>query len=334
MPRRMAILAFLAVAACRKEDEGGGLPEVAIAEEPPADDFGFGPDPRGGRLVAGDPDAPVVCIRLGDGGLLQTREGGGWKDATLNDVSEHLAAARDGHAREMRRIGKPEWDEPDGYGVRGSSLFLSIEADPAVPWQHVQWLLTLAAEQHYYKLQLSDGARRMLAFVPLDAAIEWIPDELPPFVVLQVDIIPRAGVLADWNGAEALRPTRVAYRTSATRFTHRGPQGEVAAGIETRNLGDAGSWIAQARKVALGIPRAKFACQIRAGHTVPFARVFDAMETFLTAGVPDVDLLSHFSIPTRAARAMSRLPYPTRIYDTPLAPPEIADPGSGGRNVR
>src|SRR5512134_663252 len=118
MPRWTALLAFLALAACRKDDAKVGSPEIAIAEEPPADDFDF--DPRGGRLALGEPDTLVVSLRLRDGGLLQTRVGEGWNDATLDDVSEHLIAARDGHAQEMCRIGKPERDEPDGYGIWGS----------------------------------------------------------------------------------------------------------------------------------------------------------------------------------------------------------------------
>ncbi len=316
MRRWTVLVALLAFAACTKEGARPQPPEVAIEEEPPEDDGdSWGGDYlRRGWLARGEPDAPALHFRLRDGGRLQMKVGEAWRDATLDDCSSFLSTARDRHALEMRAIGKPEFEEPDPYG-KGTGLFLSIEADPTVPWQHVQWLLTLAAETKYYKLQLSDGARKMLAFIPLDAAIEWIPEQLPPYVVLQIDVIARAGVRADWDGAEVLRPTTVAYRASATRYRAFKPEGEVVARLETGNVREAGPWIGRAREAAKATTGAKVAGLLGAGNTVPFARVFDVMETFVSVGFPDLNLLGR-CVPPRAVRVASRLPYPARNYDT------------------
>jgi len=301
------LVVLLAFAACGKRQSGP--PEIAITDEPPADEISDCVRP--GRLVRGEPDAPVLRLRLRDGGLLQLEADGEWKDTTLDAGSEALAAARD-----RNKIEYPE------DGIPGSALFASVEAEPAVPWQHVQWLLTIAAEMKYYKLRLSDGARHVLAFVPPNAAIEWVRDSLPPYVVLQIDVIPRAGVNVPWNETEVLRPTRFAYRASAVCYRSRGPAGEAVERLETGSLRDAGPWIARARKAAEAIPRAQVRGRIRAGYTVPFAAVFDAMETCVSEGLPEVDLLMDISIPPRAVRSMPRLPYPRRNYNPPIEPPK------------
>jgi hypothetical protein len=322
--RPAVILVLLLGAACREEPVPPSPPEIAIAEEPPEDEWDV--DPRGGRLVLGRPDGPVVALRVRDGGLLQVKDGDAWKDATLDGASAHLANARDLHAREMRRLGRPEREEPHGKGLGwGSPLFLSIEAEPAVPWQHVQWLLTLAAEEWFLKLHLSDGTREMLAFVPTNTAIEWIPERLPPFVVLEFDVIPRAGVSADWNGRKVLRPTKVAYRASAVRRGAQGRVGEIVARLETPDPGDTVPWIARARAAAAEIPRVRVLGRIRAARTVPFATVFDVMETVVSAGFADVNLLEECSVPSKELRSLPRLPYWPRSYDPPLSPPPEDD---------
>lgn len=310
--RHAALLVAFLATACREEPLPPSPPEIAMAEEPPDDDGDF--DPRGGRLARGKPDGPVVALRLRDGGLLQTRVGDGWKDATLDDVSRILAATRDRNPKEISK------DDFTG----GSGVFVSIEAEPKVPWQHVLWLLCLAAEENYTKLHLTDGRREMLAFVPSNAAIEWIPERLPPYVVLQIDVIPRAGVTAPWDGTTVLRPTKVACRASAVRYGARGRMGDVVAGLETRD--DAGPWLARARAAANEIPRVRIVGQIRAANTVPFATVFDVMETFVDSGSPEVNLFDELlSIPSKAVRSMPRLPYPKRTLNPPVAPPPEDD---------
>lgn len=296
--RHGAILVSLLAAGCREEPVPPSPPEIAIAESPPQDDGDF--DPRGGRLAHGKPDAPFVAFRLRDGGLLRMRVGDEWRDATLDDASRLLAAERD-----------------------RTSRVLSVEAEPAVPWQHVQWLLTLAAEEYYSKVHLSDGTRDILALVPLESYVEWSPEKLPTYVVLRIDAIPRASVSADWNGTDVLRPTRIACRGSAVRHFRLRPFREVVGGLETLSLGDAVPWIARARTAAAEIPRVRIVGRIRAAHTVPFATVLDVMETCVRAGLPDVNLLDDLSIPSNAVRSMPRLPYPARGYDPPVRlPPE------------
>jgi len=62
-------------------------------------------------------------------------------------------------------------------------------------------------------------------------------------------------------------------------------------------------------------PKVIFYGQIRAGHKVPYAKVFDVMETFVAAEIPAVDFWGT-PIPPKALRKAKRLPYPAKNYET------------------
>ena len=60
-------------------------------------------------------------------------------------------------------FGKPkpqrvEKHKSDPGGQYGSELFVLVRADKDTPWQHVQWIMTIMAEEKLYKLQF--GAKQ------------------------------------------------------------------------------------------------------------------------------------------------------------------------------
>ncbi|MEM8882999.1 MAG: biopolymer transporter ExbD [Planctomycetota bacterium] len=78
-----------------------------------------------------------------------------WKSkvVSLRELEGILENQKQVFARVMQREGKPAWEEfPGGRATR---LYVLLRADKDTPWQHVQWLMTIMAEQKFYKLQFA-----------------------------------------------------------------------------------------------------------------------------------------------------------------------------------
>lgn len=79
-----------------------------------------------------------------------------WKGGqkTLDELGTILSTARDKYELKMRQEGKSGLEELPGGG-KASKLYVLLRADKDTPWQHVQWLMTIMAEQKLYKLQFA-----------------------------------------------------------------------------------------------------------------------------------------------------------------------------------
>jgi len=181
-----------------------------------------------------------------------------------------------------------------------SRLFVSIDAEPTVPWQNIQWVMTIAAEQKYYKLEMSDGTRRLLASLPVDRG-NVNPVDPPLELKVSVHVVVRAEKVGKWGDLAVTRPVDVRYKIGSE---------------ETGALGPVADCVRKAQAAVKGTPNATVYGEIQAGHKAPFAKVFDVMETFEAAGLTSVSFYGT-GIPPAALREAPRLPYPTKNYDTP-----------------
>ena len=76
------------------------------------------------------------------------------KNVSMDELGTVLATARDKYELKMRQEGKTGTEELPGGG-KASKLYVLLRADKDAPWQHVQWLMTIMAEQKLYKLQFA-----------------------------------------------------------------------------------------------------------------------------------------------------------------------------------
>jgi len=79
-----------------------------------------------------------------------------WKgqQKNLDELGTILSTARDRYALKMQQQGKSGLEDIGG-GAKASKLYVLLRADKDTPWQHVQWLMTVMAEQKLYKLQFA-----------------------------------------------------------------------------------------------------------------------------------------------------------------------------------
>lgn len=286
---RMAALALL-VASVYAQDAEEAVGEDMIAQPPP------------GRIARGERDAPAAFVRIREGGVLQVKVGEEWKDASLDDLSKFLKQFAEKQDKELQKSGKSAYETLPG-GVRASRLFVSIDAEGTIPWQNLQWLMRIAAEQKYWKLEFSEGTRKMLAFLPTDSGINAVPKEPPMLLLISVHAVARTEKPGVWGGAAVLRPVEVRYKLGNAHE-------EVSA------QADVADYVKKAWAAVKDTPNCTISGEIKAGNKVPFARIFDLMETFEAAKVPAMRFFGG-SIPDAAARAAPKLPFPDRNYDRP-----------------
>jgi biopolymer transport protein ExbD len=253
-----------------------------------------------GRIARAERDAPALFVRAREGGILQVKAREEWKNATLEEVSKLLRSFAEEQDVEMRKSGKSAYETLPG-GVKVSRLFLSLDVEPTVPWQNVQWLMTVAAEQKYCKLEMSDGQRRFLAFLPTDKGVAAAPAKPPLVLKLAVHAVARKEQPTKWGQVLVTRPTEVLYMI--------GDQ-------ETADLQSVADFVRKGCRAVKDTPNARICGEIRAGHKVPFANVMDLMGTFETAGLTSLDFYGT-AIPPAKLRGASTLPYPLKNYDTP-----------------
>ena len=265
---------------------------AAVAGDSPAE-----PIPSGGLSRAAR-DQPAVLVRLRGGGHVQVKQRSAWRDATLDSLGAFLRMQKDAFEFRARRQGGSGVDELANGGT-ASKLFVSTEAAPETPWQHVQWLMTIAAEQRYYKLEVSDGKRRMLVFLPTDRGIFPKPREGPREVKLAVDVAARGWEEAAWAGETVRRPAGVVYRFGDE---------------ESADLAALGAYLREGRAAAAKDEEdVVVRGEIKADYRMPWARVLDVMETFLEQGQESVSFHGT-PVPPSPLREAERLPYPIRSY--------------------
>lgn len=265
-----------------------GAPEVAPAKL----------DTPAGVVLRAERDAPTVFVRVREGGVLQMKSGEEWKDVALEDVARRLKEFADEQDREMRKAGKSAFGRAPG-GTKVSCLFLSIDAEPTVPWQHVQWLMTTAAEQKYYKLEIGDGKKRFLVTLPIDPGLP--PGAEPPLAIkIPVHALAVRETPQKWGDTQVNRPTEIRFKIGND---------------ETVEIAPVSEFVKKAWTAVKDTPGASIAGEIKAGHKVPTARILDLMEVFVTSGFARVDFYGT-EVPTAALRTAQRLPFPLQNYPT------------------
>jgi len=109
------------------------LPVAYMAEEDKADD-----------------DEERIILNLDKEGAIH------WKGKNINmdELGTILGTMRDTYEIKKRARGESGMEELPSGG-RASKLYVLLRADKDTPWQHVQWLMTIMAEQKLYKLQFA-----------------------------------------------------------------------------------------------------------------------------------------------------------------------------------
>jgi biopolymer transport protein ExbD len=79
-----------------------------------------------------------------------------WKGKAVNldELGTVLSTSRDKYQLKMKQQNKEGMEDLPGGG-KASKLYVLLRADKDAPWQHVQWLMTIMAEQKLYKLQFA-----------------------------------------------------------------------------------------------------------------------------------------------------------------------------------
>ncbi len=72
---------------------------------------------------------------------------------SLDELGARLENAKRLYERQQKRRGKEAYEITKGG--KASKLFVLLRADRNTPWQHVQWVMTIMAEQKLYKLQFA-----------------------------------------------------------------------------------------------------------------------------------------------------------------------------------
>jgi len=249
------------------------------------------------KLSRGAPDSPALGVRVRENGLLEVKVGEEWKETTLDGLKERIAGFAEEQDREMKKSGKSAYETLPG-GVKVPGLFVSIDAEPSVPWQHVQWIMTVVAEQKFRRMELSDGTKRFLVTLPTDEFLKPAPKEPPLEIRISVHAVARREKPARWDDVQVLRPTEVRFRIGTE---------------ETAVIDGVRDYVKKAWDAVKDTPNATFSGEIKAGHKVPVEKVLDVLEVFASADLPAVCFYGR-EVPPAEVRAAERLPYPLKNY--------------------
>jgi biopolymer transport protein ExbD len=96
-----------------------------------------------------DPDERIILNVDKNGQILYKA-----KAISLDELGTILRQRKDGYELKMRRKGESGLEDLPGGG-KASKLYVLLRADKDTPWQHVQWLMTVMAEQKLYKMQFA-----------------------------------------------------------------------------------------------------------------------------------------------------------------------------------
>ncbi|MHC4955094.1 MAG: ExbD/TolR family protein [Planctomycetota bacterium] len=73
---------------------------------------------------------------------------------TLGELRSILAAQKILYQKKQKRRGKEAY-KVFPNGAKATRLYVLLRADKDTPWQHVQWLMTVMAQEQFYKLQFA-----------------------------------------------------------------------------------------------------------------------------------------------------------------------------------
>lgn len=293
MLRLVTALALLAATALAQDEE----------EVPESGDVS--PFALEGRIARGERAAPAVFVRLRDRGIVEVKADDTWQEVTLRGLGDFLGKARDDDHAAQLAIGKSGLEDV-GHGARASRLFVSLAVEPTIPFQHVQWTVTMIMEQKYTKLELLEGKRSLRIVLPADRSVGCGgPGRTePPVLKASVLVLARNPQPAKWGDVEIQRPTEVRFR---------------CGDMETADLAEVTRYLRKMRRAAADAtdPSLLFFGELRAGHAAPYGNVFDVMEAFVAAEIPCLDTAQTFmGLPPQEIRDAKRLPYPrSRLHE-------------------
>ena len=98
---------------------------------------------------ADDPDDRVI-LNVDQQGYVMWKG----KKVTLDELGAILGNLKERYELKKRAKGETGLEDLPGGG-KASKLFVLLRADKETPWQHVQWLMTVMAEQKLYKMQFA-----------------------------------------------------------------------------------------------------------------------------------------------------------------------------------
>lgn len=288
---RAGLALLLLAALLRADDALVRLPPVAHAGAPPA-------RPRVTIHLTSEGEVRVEAAELhfGDEALKKTMKvQPGLESVTLDELGTHLDKAKRLYDLVQKVKGGTGYDEV-APGVKASTLHVLVRADEAAPWEHVESLMTICAEQKIYKVHLA--ARRgpeevaLGLFLPVDRGIQPLPAE--PRTEVRVPLVIRADA-----------------------------ESAVFAYLD-REHEDLGSFREYLRSSRAGVGAdATLIGEIRASRRTPVRHVLAALELFRAEGYEHVHAFS-VVIPAPESRRRARLPPP----ETNRVPREVH--GSAG----
>jgi len=185
-------------------------------------------------------------------------------------------------------------------GAKGSKLHVLLRAYQAAVWQHVQWILTVLAQEKVYKTAFAVSTGKLVAHLPVDIAVGQPRNE----IMVSIHIVARKEKPATFGPPERMQrvtmPTTVKYRFSDRE-------------VHERDL--VAKWILEAKDLVEADEGDDVALvgEIKAGHKVPFHFVVGVLDEFHDAGLKTVRFYGT-QIPTEALRRKLSLPYPRRNY--------------------
>jgi len=91
-----------------------------------------------------------IILNIGDEGKILYKG----EAISLDHLGKELEHWKGIFAERMRAKGEDP-EETLAGGGKASKLYVLLRADRNVPWQHVQWLMTIMAEHKLYKLQFA-----------------------------------------------------------------------------------------------------------------------------------------------------------------------------------
>jgi biopolymer transport protein ExbD len=111
-----------------------------------------------------DPDDRVI-LNVDKFGVIHWKG----KNVNLQELGTILDNMREKYHLKMKAKGKSGVEDVGG-GAKASKLYVLLRADKDTPWQHVQWLMTIMAEQKLYKLQFATKQFRDASYGAEEAA--------------------------------------------------------------------------------------------------------------------------------------------------------------------
>jgi len=271
--------------------------------------------PEAPNALVKEPKAdPAVVIRLTQHGQIvvdprqfasgeKARQESGLTQVSLDELAVHLIRMKQAYDLRQKAKGASGVEEL-GQGVTASRLFAVIRADRRAPWRHVEWIMTICAEQKYYKTRLAvKGAKAeatLDAFLPTDRGIRPTPQE-PPNEIHVVAVLKGAKEKEVEWGPEG-SPVRVRMPTGIqVRFGDR----------EVSKLATLERWVKNGRKAAEGTPNTILVGEIQSSSKISVQQVVTPLDWYRAQKYAHVHIWS-VPIPTQEIRLMKSLPYPSK----------------------